>query len=321
MESASAGSTRSIGPRRLRDTCRMVAAAIRLLLCAGLGLLAALLSCGVRYGWPAAVWAGLCLLVLGHPALLAVEFALAWRANRRVGGPRDPLGSTFRAWIGEWGASTIAFGWRMAWRSNAFADHLPNGARGLRGVVLVHGYLCNRGVWNAWLARLTELGRAFVAVDLEPVFGDIDGHADAIGRAVRRVEEVTGLAPIVVAHSMGGVAVRAWLRTQHRPAARVARVITIASPHHGTRLARLATSRSARQMRDDGPWLMGLGAAMTAELAATFTCWWSACDQIVYPAPTAELRGGEGRRIRGVAHLALIGREEIWSELRRRLDR
>ena len=59
--------------------------------------------------------------------------------------------------------STVIFGWRMPWRSNAIEDHLPKTSRGLRGVVFIHGYICNRGLWNPWMKRLLKLDRAFVA--------------------------------------------------------------------------------------------------------------------------------------------------------------
>ena len=70
----------------------------------------------------------------------------------------------------------------------------------------------------------------FVAVSLEPLLGSIDDYRPTIATAVRRVERATGLAPVVVAHSMGGLAVRAWLG-RSTPNARCHRLVTIASPH------------------------------------------------------------------------------------------
>jgi triacylglycerol esterase/lipase EstA (alpha/beta hydrolase family) len=192
-------------------------------------------------------------------------------------------------------------------------------------VVFVHGFICNRGLWNPWLARLTKLDRAFVAVDLEPVFGDIDDYAQTIERAVRRVEAATGLAPIIVAHSMGGLAARAWLRTRVTRARSdghddVARIITIGTPHRGTWLAGLALTKNSKQMRTRSAWMTALAETELESLGGLFTCWWSECDQIVFPPPTAVLPGSEGRLIRGVGHVALAEREEIWSDLRRRID-
>ena len=303
----------------------MLARVTRLLFVVWFATLLALLVLGRQLGWPTGVRVGLFLLVLGHPTLLALELLLA-----RCLAPPGPMpGPRWRdllhAWLGEWAASTATFGWRLPWRANAIEDHLPRTSRGLRGVVFIHGYLCNRGLWNPWLARLRKLDRAFVAVSLEPVFGGIDSHAEAIDRAVRRVQAATGLAPVIVAHSMGGLAARAWLRsrvqrTRSDGQQEAARIITIGTPHRGTWLARLAMSANARQMRQDSAWLAALAGVEPPSLAGLFTCWWSECDQIVYPAPTAVLAGSEARQIRGVGHIALTEREEIWNELRRRID-
>lgn len=43
-----------------------------------------------------------------------------------------------------------------------------------RGVVLVHGFMCNRGLWLPWFIPLQARGHAYVAVNLEPVMGSID---------------------------------------------------------------------------------------------------------------------------------------------------
>jgi triacylglycerol lipase len=303
----------------------MIARVLRVLFVAWFAALAALVGLGRHQGWTPGVWAGLAVLLFGHPTLLALELALARALAPPSTTPGPRWGELLRAWLGEWRASTLTFGWQMPWRAGAIEDHLPRSSRGLRGVVFIHGYICNRGFWNPWLARLRKLDRAFVAVSLEPVFGGIDEHCDAIERAVRRVEASTGLAPVIVAHSMGGLVARAWLRARVQRMRRdgqheAARIITIGSPHRGTWLARVSMSANGRQMRPDGDWLEALAAGEPPALGSLFTCWWSECDQIVHPAPTAVLPGSEAHQIRGVGHVALAGREEIWKELRWRID-
>ena len=102
------------------------------------------------------------------------------------------------------------FCWSQPFRSTAEPDYLPAGVP-RRGVILVHGFLCNRGVWNPVMRRLRVYGIPFVAVNLEPPFCPIDRYVDAVEAGVRRLELATGLPPVVVAHSMGGLAVRAWM--------------------------------------------------------------------------------------------------------------
>ena len=88
---------------------------------------------------------------------------------------------------------------------------------GRRGLVLVHGFVCNRGLWNPWLPRLRAAGVPCIAVNLEPVFGSDRRLRAADRAAVQRVTQATGRPPLLVAHSMGGLALRAWLRDARRP--------------------------------------------------------------------------------------------------------
>jgi triacylglycerol esterase/lipase EstA (alpha/beta hydrolase family) len=150
--------------------------------------------------------------------------------------------------------------------------------------------------------RLRAQGTPFIAVNLEPVFGSIDDYVPAIDAAVRRVTEATGMPPLVVCHSMGGLAVRAWLRACQADA-RVFHVVTLGSPHHGTWLARFSFVANASQMRTDSRWLARLRQDEPPQRAALFTCYHSACDNIVFPASSAVLPGARRVLLRGVAHV------------------
>ena len=304
---------------------RMVARVTRLLFIAWFVLLAILVLAGCTSGWTPGCWIALYALVLGHPTLLAIELLVARGVARRTGGAVARWRDVPLAVAREWRSSTVIFGWRMPWRSQAIDDHLPRTSRGLRGVVFIHGYLCNRGLWNPWMKRLLKLDRAFVAVNLEPVFTSLDDYIPLVESAVRRIEMATGLAPVIVAHSMGGIVARAWLRSRaaHKRSDgtdEAARLITIGTPHRGTWLARLAMAVNARQMRVDSEWITGLAGREPATLPGLITSWWSECDQIVYPPPTAVYPGSEAKQIRGVGHIALTAREEIWNEIRWRIE-
>ena len=54
--------------------------------------------------------------------------------------------------------------------------------------MLIHGHLCNRGVWNDWQPGLRALGVPVIAPSLEPLFVSIDQHAPVIDAAIRRIE-------------------------------------------------------------------------------------------------------------------------------------
>jgi triacylglycerol esterase/lipase EstA (alpha/beta hydrolase family) len=273
-----------------------------------------------QQGRPVAALAWL-LFVLGfHAWVMVLEFALLRRAHGDDPAPRAGTGQLFRAWWHEALAAPVVFGWRQPFRSRAVPDHLPADAHGRRGVLLVHGFVCNRGLWNPWLMRLRAQGTPFIAVNLEPVFGSIDDCIPLLDAAVARLHAATGLPPVAVAHSMGGLALRAWWAADGRDE-RLHHAITLGSPHHGTWLARFAMTRNMRQMQQLSRWLQTLAPRETPARRARFTCFYSHSDNIVFPPATATLPGADNRHVAGYAHVHLASFEGWWLELQRWLPR
>ena len=250
--------------------------------------------------------AGFLVITLGYTAFLAAEFVLLGFINKSDPVPVPRFRELLRAWAGESLAAPQVFCWRQPFRAHAVPDNLApqNVIHGRRGVVFLHGFFCNRGFWTPWLKRLQGSGHAFVALNLEPLFGSIDEYTAEIEKAVRQVTAVTGFPPLLVCHSMGGLAARAWLKNM-RGEARVQHVVTIATPHRGTWLARFGHGRNSLQMRLQSDWQSRLNQGMPADLHKLFTCWYSNTDNIVFPASSAMLPGADNRLLRGVAHVQL----------------
>lgn len=289
--------------------------------------------------------AGVVLALLPQAGVLALEFALlaAWGRDRAA--PPASAGQLLRAYVGEVWAFAQVFSWRQPFRVDHERDHLPEvrtdvrpevppqvppaptagprtGSAGCTAVLLLHGYCCNRGLWAPWLRQLRARGVPCQALTMEPVFGRIDDWVPAIEAAVVALTRQTGRPPLLVAHSMGGLAVRAWLAAQPdagQADARVQRVVTIATPHQGTWMARFAHTPNARQMRRGHPWLATLAAGEGAARRARFTCFYGHADNIVFPATTATLAGADNRHLAGVAHVAMAFRPEVFDEVLRLL--
>ena len=219
---------------------------------------------GPRWLWLACMAALLPLLVF--VVVMGLEFMAMQSLNRRDAVPAVSVPQLLRAWWRELGAALLVFCWRQPFLAHTEPDWLPAQPNGVRGVVLVHGFMCNRGVWLHWLPRLRAAGHAHVAVNLEPVIGSIDTYVDAIEQAVQRVTAATGQPPALLCHSMGGLAARAWLRARDGDA-RVHRVLTLGSPHAGTWLGRFSHVENGRQMLLNSPWLQALAALVRADLA------------------------------------------------------
>jgi len=273
----------------------------------------------LQAGHPGWALAGVVVVLGGYALVMAVEFTLLHLAHGDDPTPQATAAQLLRAWWGEVRSAPVVFCWRQPFRSQLHPDHLPSapGTPGpQRGVLLIHGFVCNRGLWNPWLHKLQRDGVPFVAVNLEPVFGGIDHYVQPIEAAMKRLEQATGVAPVVVAHSMGGLALRRWC-AEPGHAARIHHAITIGTPHHGTWLARFAATPNSRQMQQRSRWLQALQQREGTDVGARFTCFYSHCDNIVFPPRSGTLAGADNRHLAGVAHVHMADRPEPWAELLR----
>ena len=172
-------------------------------------------------------------------------------------------------------------------------------------LLLIHGYQCNRGFWIWMRPRLEAAGWTVATHSMEPVWTEIDNYADGIERRIDEVLAATGAPQVIlIGHSMGGLACRTYLRAHGK--GKVARMITLGSVHHGTRLARLGIGPNARQMRIGNPWLIALGATAAVPLPQGSVSIYSHHDNYVFPQETgSRLEGATNVAISGVSHLGM----------------
>lgn len=272
-------------------------------------------------------WGGLgpwSALAAGLLAAVAVRLAIslnnfAVSARHASSAPHDfalgPL-ARLRMFGEEFASSMLQSSWLMA-RAAARTRIYP-GESGYP-VLLLHGYGCNSGFW-AWLTPLLDEARiSHATLDLEPVTGSIDSYAASIEQAARDLCAHTGSGKlIVVAHSMGGLAARAWLRAHGTE--RVARVITLGTPHHGTALANLGIGINAAQMRCDSDWLRALAAAEPQATRALITSLFSWHDNIVSPQSSSVLEGARNIGFGGIGHVALGSNARILGTVMQEID-
>lgn len=256
-------------------------------------------------------WGGLhplAALAAGLLAALVVRLAIslnnfAASARHASAAPEHfalgPL-ARLRMFCEEFASSMFQSSWLMARAAERTRIYPGSGIP----VLLLHGYGCNSGFW-AWLTPLLDQARiSHATLDLEPVTGSIDGYAGAIEDAARALCEASGSARlVVVAHSMGGLAARAWMRAYGT--ARVARVITLGTPHHGTALASMGIGQNAAQMRHGGAWLRALADSEPPATRALVTSIFSWHDNIVSPQASGQLEGARNVAFGGIGHVAL----------------
>jgi len=108
-------------------------------------------------------------------------------------------------------------------------------------VLLVPGYGGSTGGLLPLAAALREAGRTVRVVQLGARSrGDLHGQADVLDDAVQALLADTDADSVdLVGYSAGGVTVRVWM-ADHHGGDLARRVVTLASPHHGTEVAGLA---------------------------------------------------------------------------------
>ena len=268
----------------------------------------------VHRGTPAwgALLAGVVAVALVRLAINMNNFVMASRAAS----PTPPayrldFRARLRMLAEEFRASMLVTSWHVPRGCARMTVH-PQGAH--VPVLLVHGYGCNSGYWAHLVPLLDRDGISHASVDLEPVAGSIDDYAPLLEERVQALCAATGAARIaIVAHSMGGLAARAWMRRYG--SARVARVITLGTPHHGTALARFGPGANAVQMRRDGPWLRDLAASEGPDVRARIVSIYTHHDNIVAPQDSSVLPGARNVAFGGVGHVALGSNPRVLAEV------
>ena len=244
--------------------------------------------------------------------VVALTYLVAFLSPGRKAGidPAGPL-ALGAGFVAEWAAFAALFAviqpfvrWTMGRPDRAFGPACGT------PVVLVHGYLCNRGFWWSVARHLGRSGYRVHTIDLEPVFGDIDGFARQLDARIATVRLAGGGRTIaLVGHSMGGLVIRAWLR--EHGAEGISGVVTLGSPHHGSSLAWLGLGRNAVQMRPKSSWLSALAAWEGRGVAAMFVSIYSGEDNFVSPQASARLAGARNVPLQGVGHLAMAFSRQV----------
>ena len=188
-------------------------------------------------------------------------------------------------------------------------DRLVRSEGGRTPLLLIHGYQCNRGFWIELRNRLTRAGWQVATISLDPVFNDIDGYVEQVSRRIEDVCAATGADKVMlVGHSMGGLVSRAYLRKQGN--ARVAKLVTLGSPHCGSQLAKLGLGENGRQMVPGSAWLAALNAPGAVPLPQTVSIY-SCHDNYVMPQDSSLLEGAKIVPLAGLGHLEMAFSPEI----------
>ena len=246
----------------------------------------------------------LCAFALALRALaITITFIIAARHAGSVP-PEHRLGlaGRLKLYLSEFGAYLLIYNLYQPFEGLLMgaekSQPLPPGRL---PVLLLHGYVCNRGFLLPLRRYLRAHGVSAYSHNLEPVYTSIDNYADGLARRIEEILTATGAEKLVIlAHSMGGLVARAYLRKHG--ARHVAKLITLGTPHQGTVLAPLAAGENGRQIVPGNAWLRRLNEdTLTLPVVAVL----SYQDNIVLPQESAVLAGAKIVRLSGMGHVSM----------------
>ena len=264
-------------------------------------------------GWSAAASVALVpALVLGTRFVgVASMYAISWAhraprsADERIGVLGGPA-AFLREWVAFLAMALVYVPWERHW----LRPDPPDDAPGAMPVVLVHGYLVNRGCWRGFVRALEARGVGPVyAPNCRSHMAPIERFEEDLHAAIERISGSGVRRVALVAHSMGGLAARLYLA--RRGSARVARLVTIGSPHRGTWLAPWGAGANARQMRPGSEFLRELAAREAALHHPDALSIYSMHDDMIAPQDASRLEWARNVALRGYGHISLFGAPEV----------
>ena len=278
----------------------MLASILRLLIALEV-VFYALLALRIFNASPAVAALAVTLGMLSSRAvIIAVTYAYAW--GFRSSSVRLPVLQALRMVLGEYAAFLVNFVLILPFEALWLGPDRLQPARERPPLLLIHGYGCSRGVWWWLRRRLEAAGWTVATISLEPIYASIDSYVEQLAGRIDAVLAETGAQQIIlVGHSMGGLVARAYFR--RFGTLRVARLVTLGTPHSGSRLARLGMDENGRQMEHGSEWLQVL--ARETAIPETVVIY-STNDNYVMPQSNLELSGVTNIPLDGLGHLSML---------------
>jgi triacylglycerol lipase len=224
-----------------------------------------------------------------------------------------------RLYFSEFKATMMTSSWMMPFRTlekyhAKKSDQLP--------VLLVHGYASNSGQWYPLSQRLKSENITHHALDMEPPFDQLDTYIPFVQKSIAMLCEQSKCEKVViVTHSMGGLVMRAYLRKHG--GARIAKIITLGTPHHGTALAKFGKGLNCVQMQWNGKvqpgspseWLQQLASEENPDHRQLIVSMYSHHDNIIAPQSSSYLSGAKNLAFHGIGHVALLFNRNVQDQI------
>jgi triacylglycerol lipase len=176
-------------------------------------------------------------------------------------------------------------------------------------ILLVHGFVDNRSIFSVLRRALRRRGFGRIwTMNYHVLTSDVRAAAQRLAATVEAICEQTGYERIhVIGHSMGGIIARYYVQRMGGDN-RVHTLVTLGTPHGGTRAAHLLPRGVCRQLTPRSEIVSELAEPVEG-CRTRFVSFWSDLDALISPKSAARIdHPGLAARnvfVRGVGHMSL----------------
>jgi len=172
-------------------------------------------------------------------------------------------------------------------------------------IILLHGLFQNRSCMFWLQYRLRAAGfRRIISINTPP-WRDLESLTEELAKKVDelriklKVEKV-----VLIGHSMGGIIARNFVQNRGG-SAYVSDMITLGSPHNGSKLAPFAVSQMGRTLLPGSDFLKKFNNVPWPNETRSISIY-TRYDNIVLPAESCKMKGAEIVELDGMGHTALL---------------
>jgi triacylglycerol esterase/lipase EstA (alpha/beta hydrolase family) len=176
-------------------------------------------------------------------------------------------------------------------------------------IIFVHGLYHNQTAWYLYLRWFRRWGWKHVtAINLKGKFRSIHDFASVLAEEVEKVRAESQSDQVdLVGQSMGGLVIRTYL-LENSARSKVRRVVTLGTPHGGSKLAVLGLGQAAKEMIPGSVFLESLNQGVQIPESGHFCAIYTIVDNMVLPNESTKLAwdGVKNQETRSVNHVGLV---------------
>lgn len=172
-------------------------------------------------------------------------------------------------------------------------------------VILLHGLFQNRSCM-LWIERYLHMAgfKSTLCINTPP-WRDLETLTENLAKKIDELRIRANVQKVIlVGHSMGGIIARNYVQNRGG-AAYVVGIVTLGTPHHGSKLAPFAISKNGKNLLPNSEFLSKFNSVDWPEETKAISIY-SRYDNIVLPAGSAKMTGAEVIELDGMGHNALL---------------